>query len=316
VRYLDFPGLGSLSQLVMGTVMVSPEKVDYSCELLDAYTALGGNVLDSAHIYGMGKSELAIGEWLRRRGNRERVFILTKGAHPDGRGERRVRPECIVEDLNESLERLGVETVDLYLLHRDNEEYPVGPIVECLNEQKQAGRIRKFGGSNWTHRRIQEANEYARAHGLEGFAASSPNLSLARPVRPRWPGCLSVDDEALAWYSQHRFPLFAWSSQAGGFFTGRFAPEVQDDREMVETYYTESNWERLRRAEELARRKGCTANQIALAWVLHQPLPVWPLIGPWSAAELANSVAALDVSLSPEECDWLDLRREAPPVAS
>lgn len=308
MRYIDFPGVGRLSQLVMGTIMVSPEKIDESCELLDTYVALGGNTLDSAYVYGGGKSELAIGEWLRRRNNRDKLYILTKGAHPDSRGPRRVSPECIVEDLTTSLERLGVKTIDLYLLHRDDEEVPVGPIVECLNAQKRAGKIRSFGGSNWTHQRIQEATEYARAHGLEGFTSSSPNLSLAKPAKPRWPGCLSADTGTVAWHQQNQFPLFSWSSQAGGFFTGRYAPDKLEEKEMVETYYTADNWERYRRAEELGKKKGVTANQIALAWVLHHSFPVFALIGPWTPAEMKNSFQAAGLSLTAEEHAWLDLR--------
>lgn len=307
MRYIDLAGVGRLSQLVLGTVMLSPDKMEDACTLLDRYVALGGNTLDAAHIYGGGKCERAVGEWIRRRSNREQIYILTKGAHPDHRGAQRVRPACILEDLHESLERLGVDYVDLYLLHRDDEAYPVGPIVECLNEQRRLGKIRSFGGSNWSHRRIQEANAYALAHGLEPFTSSSPNLSLAKPARPPWPGCITIDAEGLAWHQAHQFPLFAWSSQAAGFFTGRYSPENQENREMVETYYTPANWERYRRAETLAQKLGVTTNQVALAWVLHQPFPVFALVGPWTVAELESSVEARKVSLTPEERAWLDL---------
>lgn len=77
---------------------------------------------------------------------------------------------------------------------------------------------------------------------------------------------------------------------------------------MVETYYTPENWERYRRAEALAKQKGVTTNQVALAWVLHQPFPVFPLVGPWTVSELENSVGALDVALTADESAWLDLQ--------
>src|SRR5665811_1026415 len=101
-------------------------------------------------------------------------------------------------------------------------------IVEALNEEASAGRIKAFGGSSWTHQRIAEANAYADAHELLPFSVSSPNLALAVPNEPMWTGCVSIagDADAQAWYQQTRLPIFAWSSQARGFFTGRYAPEV------------------------------------------------------------------------------------------
>ena len=106
-----------------------------------------------------------------------------------------------------------------------------------------------------------------------------------------------------------RLPLFPWSSQAGGFFTGRFRPDRPADPDVARVYFTAGNWERLRRAETLAAERGTTANQVALAWVLHQPFPTFPLIGPLSVEELRSSLGALDIALSPAEALWLDLRR-------
>jgi len=228
--------------------------------------------------------------------------------------------------------------IDVYLLHKDDPDTPVGPIVEVLNEEAEAGRIGLFGGSSWSHRRIQEANDYAAAHGLRPFTVSSPNLALAVPNEPMWVGCVSLagDDEALAWYARTGMPILAWSSGARGFFSGRFAPEAigeleaaknvdldalsadQRDRlNVIRTYHSEGNWERYRRAGELAKAKGATLPQVALAWVLHQPLDVYALIGPRTVRELDDCLGALDVELSPDEMAWLNLQAErsaqAPP---
>jgi aryl-alcohol dehydrogenase-like predicted oxidoreductase len=308
MQYRHFPALNrDLSRLVLGSMVFSREALELTYALLDAWVAVGGNMVDTAHVYSGGDSERALGLWLRERGRREDLVILSKGAHHNA-DRRRVTQEDITCDLRDSLARLHVETIDLYLLHRDDPEVPVGTIVEALNEHRRAGRIRAFGGSNWSTRRLAEANAYAAERGLEGFTASSPNLSLAVQSEPVWADCLSASDpDSRAWYDQAQMPLFAWSSQAGGFFTGLYSPENTENETIVRVYYHPDNWERLRRAAELGKQRGFTANQVALAWVLHQPFPTYALIGPHSVEELHSSVAALELSLTAEEVRWLNL---------
>lgn len=305
-----------LSRLVLGTMVFDARAPETAYELMDEWLALGGNVVDCAHVYGEGNSERALGRWFADQGRRSEVVVLTKGACQNV-DRKRVTPEDITCDLRDSLARLQTDVIDLYVLHRDDPGLPVGPLLEALNEHKRTGQIRAFGASNWTTTRLEEANAYAAARGLDGFSCSSPHLSLAIQNEPAWPDCLSAGDPASrAWYERTRLPLFAWSSQAWGFFTGRFRPEHPDDPDTVRVYYNEDNWERLRRAQELARRKGCTANQVALAWVLHQPFPTYPIVGPRSVEELRSSVAALDVELSPEEVRWLDLEGQLAPSSA
>jgi aryl-alcohol dehydrogenase-like predicted oxidoreductase len=313
MRYAYFPPLSrKLSRLVLGSMVFSREALDLTFELLDAWRAMGGNVVDTAHVYAGGESERALGLWLEARGCRAEMVILSKGAHHNA-DRRRVTPEDITCDLRDSLARLKVQTIDLYLLHRDDPAVPVGPIVEVLNEHLRAGRIGGFGGSNWTPARLEAANAYAACRGLQGFVASSPNLALAPPSEPVWDGCVSASDAASrAWYARTGMPLFSWSSQARGFFTGRFSPEDPSDEMMVRVYYTPENWERLRRATELAAARGFSATQVALAWVLHQPFPTYALVGPQSVAELQSCAAALEIPLTPEEVRWLNLESEAP----
>jgi len=309
VKYGNLAGLSRpIARLVMGTMVCTTENMELTRALLDAYLEAGGNILDSARVYG--KSEDAIGQWMQERGNRDKVIILTKGAHHDASGPR-VNPTAIDADITESLRRLQTDHIDLYLLHRDDPNVPVGPIVECLNEQKARGRIHLFGGSNWTTGRIEAANAYAEAHGLQGFAASSPFFSLAQANEPMWAGCVTLDRAGWEWHRAHQFPLFPWSSQASGFFTGRYSPEDRSNSDIVRVYYNEGNWERLRRARELAAKKGCTANNIALAYVLHQPFPVFPLFGPRTLEELHSSLPALEVALTEAEMRWLNLEDNA-----
>ena len=301
MRYRLFPPLGrELSVLVLGTDVFDRLPEEQCFELMDAWIDLGGNAIDTAREYG--PAEDVVGRWLAARGRAGEVTVVTKGAHPDESWASRMTPEAIDADLHESLARLGLEAIDVYLLHRDDPSVPVEVILEAVNEQKRAGRIRVLGASNWTPARLEEAETYAAADGLESFACSSPGLSLAVPNEPPWPDCVGANDpESRACYARRQLPVIAWSSQSGGYFAG-----VRSER-LLEVYGSEENAERLRRAEELARAKGCTTNQLALAWVLVQAFPVWAVIGPHTVEELRSSVAALDVELSADEARRLNL---------
>ncbi len=322
MEFGSVPGVEKpVSRIVLGTMIVTTEEKDRSFRLLDDALVLGCTTLDTAHVYAGGNSERAIGQWMAERGNREKVVILTKGAHPNA-GRRRVTPFDIASDLADSLARLRTEYVDIYLLHRDDPAQPVGPIVEALNEHRAAGRIHAFGGSNWTHHRIAEANEYAEAHGLVPFVASSPNFSLAAQVEDPWgSGSVTLSGpqhaDARAWYAGNQIPVFAWSSLARGFFSGRFTRKTYDafkdslDGACRRAYCHEENLERLDRVETLAREKQLTIPQIALAYVMSQPMNVFACVGAADASELAACVEASTVRLTAAEIAWLDLRSES-----
>jgi aryl-alcohol dehydrogenase-like predicted oxidoreductase len=216
----------------------------------------------------------------------------------------------------DSLARLRTDHVDLYFLHRDDPSLPVGPIVEALNEHRNAGRIRAFGGSNWTYGRIAEANAYAAAHGLAPFVASSPNFGLAEQVENPWgEGCTSLSGPTNAtdreWHRKNRIAVFAYSSLGRGFFSGRLNRENYRevaDGACLRAYCHEVNFQRLDRVRELAGKKGCSIAQLALAWTLAQPLEIHALVGAASQEEIEQNRAALDITLTETELAWLDLR--------
>ena len=199
-------------------------------------------------------------------------------------------------------------------MHRDNPAVPVGEFVEALNDLRHAGRMRAFGGSNWTIDRLQAANAYAVEHRLEPFTALSDNLSLAQMVDPVWSGCVSVSDlGSRAWLTRNQMALFSWSSQARGFFldvppapVGMNAPT---DAEVVRCWHSADNFERRERAAVLARQKGVATLNIALAYVLNQPFPTFALIGPRTLEEIRTSLPGVDLPLTPEELAWLNLER-------
>jgi len=319
MRYGQIPDLEKpVSRLVQGTMMINRDALEYSLDLLDGIFARGCTTFDSAHSYSDGDAERVLGLWMEARGNREQVVILTKGAHHN-QDRRRVTPFDITSDLHDSLARLRTDYIDLYMLHRDDPSVPVEPIVDTLNQLKNAGYIRAFGGSNWSHERLQLANEYAERSGQTPFVLSSPNVSLAEQVQEPWAECVSLTGErnagARAWYAGTQMPVFAWSSLASGFFTGRFRREnleqfPQDDYWtpiVIRCYASEDNFERLDRAEKLAKEKGVQTLQIALAYVLNLPLNLFALVGCRTPQEFEANIEALDITLTPDEMKWLNL---------
>ena len=302
MKYGEIPGVGKpVSRMVMGgTVEDMQFPLPHTSMLFDEFFASGGNCFDTAHIYG--NSELWLGKWIKNRDIREQVIILDKGAHTPW-----CTPELLSKQLFESLDKLQTDYVDLYLMHRDNLEVPVGEFVDVLNVHKVAGRMRAFGGSNWTLDRVEAANAYAKSKGLTGFSAVSNNLSLARCIDQVWGGCISASDaESCAWFTKTQMPLMAWSSTARGFFVKAKAEDLSDP-EMTRCWYSEDNFRRLERAKQLAAEKGVAPVTIAMAYALSQPFPVFALFGPKTIEEMVISLKALDVELTSDELRWLNL---------
>ena len=306
IPQVPFPGLDKpVARLVMGVDNQTPAQASV---MFDDYLEKGGNAFDTAWVYRAGALESILGHYLKHRGLRDDVVIVAKGAHTP-----HCDPASLHRQLDESLDRLQTDYADIYCLHRDNPEVPVGEFIDALNEEVTRGRMRVFGGSNWSMERLREANDYARANQKQGFSLVSNNLSLARMVSPVWNGCIAASEPSFReWLEKDQMPLLAWSSQARGFFTDRANPANPEDPELVRCWYSEENFERKKRATQLAEKYGVLPINIALAYVLRQAFPAFCLIGPRSLAETRTSLPALQVELSPAEMAWLDLRRSSP----
>ncbi len=305
MKYLPVAGVAQpVSRLVLGAdyQRTMPQAV----ALFDDYFERGGNTIDTAHIYGGGLQEKLLGHWLKHRGVREQMVIIGKGGHTPW-----CTPDYIAQQLEESLGRLQTGHVDIYFLHRDNPDVPVGEFIDALNGHVQAGRMKVFGASNWTPARYAAANRYAKRKGLQGFTALSNQLSLARMVATQWGGSLSSGDAASRkWLKKNQVPLFAWSSQGRGLFSERTGKPA--DPEFVRCWTSEDNTQRRERATALAEKKGVKPVSIAVAYVLHQPFPTFAVIGPRTIAQTISSFEALQVELTPQEVAWLNLERAKP----
>ncbi len=301
MRRRKVPGIDrEVSVVALGTAGV--ETYTHAAILLDAFYERGGNLIDAAWLYGQGRADTLLGQWLKARGVRDEVTIIGKGAHSP-----LTYPDVISRQLAQSLDRLNTDRLDLYFMHRDNRDIPVGEFVDAIDAEVRAGRIGAWGGSNWSRERMDEAIAYARKAGKQAPAALSNNYSLAEMIEAPWAGCYSASDAAWrAWLKERHIANFAWSSQAQGFFTDRAGRDKTDDPNMVRCWYNETNFARRDRAAELGAKRGLNANQVALAYILSGDVQVIPLIGPLALSELEDSLGALDLELTPEEVRWLE----------
>ncbi|MEZ4735568.1 MAG: aldo/keto reductase [Caldilineaceae bacterium] len=279
--------------------------------LMDAFVERGGNFLDTAHVYAnwmpnlpRSISEKTIGAWMKARGNRRQIIIGTKGAHPDLATMHisRLSPAAIVQDLDESLQHLQTDYIDLYWLHRDDPTRPVGEILDTLDAQLRAGKLRAFGCSNWSTARMQAAFDYAHAHGSHGFVANQPMWSLAHPNAAAFgmPGLAAMDDDMFAFHQQSGWAVIPYTSQARGFFSkvaekGLAGLSARDRQ----AYGNAENERRSTLVQRWSNEYGATPSQIALAYLLGQPVPTIPVIGCRTVAQLQDSLGAADLNLPP-----------------
>lgn len=270
--------------------------------LLDAYYQAGGNVFDTGFIYQGGVTETVLGQWLASRGLRDQAVIIGKGAHSP-----LCYPDVIAKQLAITLDRLQSDHIDIYFMHRDNPDVPVGEFVDAMDAQVRAGHIRgPFGGSNWSRERMDAAIAYAKANGKFAPSVLSNNFSLADMVAPVWAGCVAASDAAWTdWMQSRGITNFAWSSQARGFFTPRAGRGQLADSELARSWYSETNFQRRDRAVELAAKLGTTPIRVALAYVLAHQAGILPLIGPRRLVELEDSLMAVDLKLTQDQVAWL-----------
>jgi len=300
MRYDKVAGLDKpVSRFIMGCD--NQRSYAHAAVMFDDWFERGGNAFDTSWVYGGGLQERLLGQWIKARGVRDEVVVTVKGAHTP-----RCTPDLLLEDFRTSLDRLQFDHADIYVMHRDNLDVPIGEFVEVLNKLMDDGLIRgAIGGSNWSIERFEAFNRYAEANGKRGMSVLNNNLSLARMVKPVWGGCVHVSDpESRAWLERTQTANFAWSSQARGYFLpGEQRMKLGADN--FACWDSEDNRARRDRAQELADKLGVSPINIAAAYVLNQPFPSFALIGPRVIEETITSMPALNIELTREQIDRL-----------
>jgi 1-deoxyxylulose-5-phosphate synthase len=284
------------------------ESEEEAFALMDAAWELGITLFDTADAYGGGRSERAIGRWLARRGSeaRERIVLSTKVFHsvegdPADHG---LAPERIRRQIDGSLARLGVERVDLYLIHAPDPETPVAETLGALDELVRLGKVGAIGASNMSAAGLDEALRASEERGLARFEWVQNSYSL-----------LERDDEGdvLPLCARRGLGYTPFSPLAGGWLAGRYRrgePYPTGSRmtlrpEPYEEIVHERTFDGLEALEATARERGTKMATLALAWVLDNPLVTAVIVGPRRPEHLEPARRALELSLSEAERDEL-----------
>lgn len=298
-----------LSNICLGTANFG-EKLskEQAYQILDAYVDAGGNFIDSANVYckwidGLGNSsEQYLGSWLRDRNAYQKVVIATKGGHYDFQNPSvsRVREEEIRKDLEESLRTLGIECIDFYWLHRDDETIDITETVDIMEKLVKEGKIRYYGASNYKRHRMEQAAVYAKKKGLQGFTAVSNQWSMAR-VNPEGnmnpdPTLVMMDEAYYEWHKAGKMPMIPFSSGAHGFFD-KLDRNIQISKQMHDAYMNEENQKRYRLLRQLREETGESIYALSIAWLLNQPFQVYPVTAVSRKEQIQDLIAASNIKM-------------------
>ena len=306
----------SIPSLTLGTANFErAENEDSYIKFLDKYAALGGNCIDTARDYcswledGKDVSETVIGNWMEKRNNRNKIIISTKGGHPDHEDMTisRLSSSELRYDLNRSLECLKTDYIDIFFLHRDDINIPVSEIMPILNEFVESERVHFIGASNWTTKRIQEANEYAEKHNLEPFRISQINYSLAHSSVNTFgdPTLVCMDTTEHKWYAKHQFPIMAFSHQAKGFFAKLAKGDAA--KNLPEGQFTSTaNLARLAKVKELSLKTGQSPAVIPLGYLSSQPFFVSSVFAVSKLWQLEENMGAQDLKYDKKTLAYLE----------
>jgi aryl-alcohol dehydrogenase-like predicted oxidoreductase len=272
---------------------------------LDAFVDAGGMMIDTADVYSAwvpghsgGESEAVIGRWLKRDpSKRDKVVIATKVGFMGGLAPDTIAPAC-----EASLERLGIDTIDLYYQHKDDESVPLADSLGAFDALLAAGKIRSIGLSQFTAPRLREAMETAAANGLHKPCCLQTWYNLVE--REKLEG--ELRDTALA----HGLGIFPFYSLANGFLTGKYRRKEDLDkspRGLRNVEYLEGRGQRVLEAlDVIAAEAGAALGTVALAWTMAQPGITAALASATSLEQLEQLTAALHLMLTPDQAARLD----------
>ncbi|MDY6765426.1 MAG: aldo/keto reductase [Halobacteria archaeon] len=278
-------------------------------ELLDAYVEYGGNFIDTADVYGGGKSEEWIGNWLADRDRENfviasKIYWPTREDDPNGRGLNR---KHLRRQIDLILERLGTDYVDLLYTHRWDDDTPAEEFMRTLDGFVREGKVNYLGTSTFQPNawKIAKANEIAKREGYEPFKVSQPRYNLVNR---------EIEGNYLEMCRDYEISVVPWSPLAGGFLTGKYrrgedppkGSRADVDERFAESYLTEENFDMLDKVREVAEETGASPAHVSLAWLMKHDAVTAPIIGARSLEQLEEDLRATEVELTDEQFERLE----------
>lgn len=302
-----------VSVLALGTMTFGVETEEAEAHRqLDRFIAAGGTFIDTADVYGSGRSEEIIGGWLASRGGSDGVVLTTKGRFPVGGvdSEQGAGRDHLRRALEASLRRLGVDGVDLYQVHGWDPATPIEETLETLDEMVTSGKARAVGVSNYTGWQLQRALRVAEAADLTMPVSLQAQYNLLSR---------EIEWELLPQCIEEQVGVLVWSPLGGGWLTGKYRRESrptgatrlgEDPGRGVEAYdrrNTERTWAVLDVLDTIATDRGRPMSQVALAWVAQRPAVGSVLLGARTVEQLDENLGAAELELSAEEIERLTI---------
>ncbi len=297
-----------VSALCLGTDSIG-SKIDpaTSFQVMDKYAESGGTFLDTANFYAAwlegcqgGESETTIGRWMKERGNRDQLVIASKLGFDYPGCEGGLSAAEIERECEKSLERLQTDRIDLYYAHRDDPATPLEETMEAFHRLVQAGKVRLAGASNLPVWRIAEANTVSRLNGWVRYSAVQQRHTYLRPRHGADFGPqICVNDDLKSYCASRNITIVAYSILLQGAYT-------REDRPIPAQYAGPEAEERLIALRAVAEETGATPNQVIIAWMLHGSPVALPIIAGSRPEQIAENVAALEVSLNDEQMERLN----------
>ncbi|MFC6824165.1 aldo/keto reductase [Halopelagius fulvigenes] len=311
---MEYTNLGNtgleVSRLCMGCLNFGTEQPwmlhdrEEAQEVLDRALELGINFFDTANAYSGGESEEILGAAVAER-DREELVLATKVYFPmrEGPNGGGLSRKHVLDQAHASLERLDTDYIDLYQIHRWDENVPIEETLSALDRLVEEGVVRYVGASTMPAWKLMKALHEADVNNYERFVSMQCEYNL-----------VDRHEEAnvLPLCADQNLGVIPWSPLAGGFLTGKYERGEDPDEgraatdEYTENRFTDENWAVLDVVEELAEEKDATAAQVSLAWLLRKELVDAPIVGPRTVEHLEDDVGALDVDLTDEEMERLE----------
>jgi aryl-alcohol dehydrogenase-like predicted oxidoreductase len=317
MKYLDLAGK-KLSQIALGCDHYG-ETIAESTALaqLDIYVEAGGNLLDTAHIYGQEKaggpstSETVLGKWMQNNGMRNKLIVASKGCHPykEDMHKSRINEKDMLLDISQTLDQLKTDMLDIWFFHRDNLWMGADEIIDLASLLIEKKLVRNLGASNWTTERIEQANTWAKAHNKTPFSISEIQWSLAHCTPETWGDdtLVCMTEEQRQWYEKHNFPVMCFAPQAKGLFSKVIAGKTEQlSVQAKKRFLTPINLALVPKVEKLANELRVSPSAIAMAYLTSQKNPTIPIAGSSKVNQITETLSGSDLTLTEEHLAYLN----------